>query len=74
MLKGKVYSIANFSSTSSRNHDNDDWHKCLYMIDLPEFNGQLNIEEFLAWLVKVQRLQRMGATTKDAYLVKKISY
>ena len=53
MLKGKVYSIANFSSTSSRNHDNDDRHKCLYMIDLPEFNGQLNIEEFLAWLVKV---------------------
>ena len=54
----KVYSVSDYStSTSSRaNYDSDDRPDYRMKIDLPQFNGQLKIEEFLDWLAEVERL------------------
>ena len=44
------------TSTSSRgNHDSDDKPDYRMKIDLPHFNGQLKIEEFLDWLPEVEQ-------------------
>ena len=54
--KGKVYSIPQGSfSSSSRNYEDDDRYECPCFIDLVEFDGRLNIKEFLDWLVEVGR-------------------
>ena len=53
----KVYYVSDYStSTSSRaNYDSDDRPDYRMKIDLPQFNGQLKIEEFLDWLAEVER-------------------
>ena len=56
-MEDKVYYVSDYStSTISRaNHGSDDRHDYRMKIDLPQFNGQLKIEEFKDWLAEVKR-------------------
>ena len=42
-------------SYTSRNHGSDDRLKCPLVVEFSEFSGQLNIVEFLDWLIEVER-------------------
>ena len=42
-------------SYTSRNHGSDDRLKSPLVVEFSEFSGQLNIEEFLDWLIEVER-------------------
>ena len=56
MSHGKVLSNPqHLFSYTSRNHGSDDRLKCPLVVEFSEFSGQLNIEEFLDWLIKVER-------------------
>ena len=56
MIESKVCSIPQTSfSASSSNHDNDDRLECPSKIDLPYSDGHMDIEQFLDWLVEVER-------------------
>ena len=56
MLTSKFYYASQtlFSNTS-KNHDGHDRKNISLINDFPEFDGQLNIEKFLDWVIKVER-------------------
>ena len=43
-----------FFSYSSGNHGSDDTLKCPLVPNFPDFSRQLNVEEFLDWLIEVE--------------------
>ena len=56
MSQGKVLSNPqHLFSCTSRNHGSDDRLKCPLVVEFSEFSGQLHIEEFLDWLIEVER-------------------
>ena len=54
--QGKVLSNPqDLFSCTSMNHGSDDRLKCPLVVEFSEFSGQLHIEEFLDWLIEVER-------------------
>ena len=56
MSKGKFYSIPKtLYYATSRNHGSHEGNQIPMIHDFPQFDGQVNIEDFLYWLVEVER-------------------
>ena len=48
-----------FSYTSS-NHDSENWLRCPLVFDFAQLNGRFYIEEFIDWLVEIERFFESG--------------
>ena len=56
MSEGKLYSIPKILySYISRNHYSDNRYRCPLVCDFGQLDGQFYIEEFLDWLVAIER-------------------